>query len=692
MISNLSENFFRTLDKKIAIDGAILHDLGKAHPYFQKRITGYEPNSLLEREHYNNYKHRHEISSLAFLPVFPKHKWDVLIEMVVAHHKSIKNDASGRGIMDLYLSSEEDQWIKNHVEDWEMWSLDCKYILEYFGYEWTEISVEEASEALNYAHTYCKRLSRGWSRWRGLLKAADHYASAFNADYDQRLNMLFRVPDLSFYTDTKRQNSLYPLSELSTDDIRPHTLVVAPTGAGKTDFLLKRTRGRIFYILPFQASINAMYDRFRETITPSENIRIKHGTSKIKIRKNVVEQTEQDLVGASVKILTPHQLASVIFATKNFESIMLDIEGCDVILDEIHTYADVSQSMVIEIVKVLLYLKCRVHIGTATMPQPLYDHLYRLLGESKNVYEVSLAQDLLSTFNRHQIYKHTSNYYDESIQFIIQNAVRSQEKLLIIFNTVKEAQRAYQHLAEQYVEVKKMLIHSRFRRGDRVRLEQQLIEEFNTTPEACIVVSTQVVEVSLDISFDRMITQAAPLDSMVQRFGRINRKRNAKTIGVLKPIHVLEPSSSTLPYTKEIVQKSYDYLQGEGSVFEENQLQRLMDKVYQDIEIKPIDGYLKFIDSEFYIKKLTDNPKSILIEALEIDGVCCVLECDREPYLEANWQDRVQLEIPMNYNTLKYYPEKYEQLEVGSHPFVIPQDWEDYKTMGLQLVEHNIML
>ncbi|MDZ7763228.1 MAG: helicase-related protein [Melioribacteraceae bacterium] len=69
-----------------------------------------------------------------------------------------------------------------------------------------------------------------------------------------------------------------------------------------------------------------------------------------------------------------------------------------------------------------------------------------------------------------------------------------------------------------------------------------MINNFNSSDEACIVVSTQVVEVSLDISFDLMITETAPLDSLIQRFGRINRIRNNETIGKYKPIFVIRTS------------------------------------------------------------------------------------------------------------------------------------------------------
>jgi CRISPR-associated endonuclease/helicase Cas3 len=190
-----------------------------------------------------------------------------------------------------------------------------------------------------------------------------------------------------------------------------------------------------------------------------------------------------------------------------------------------------------------------------------------------------------------------------------------------------------------------------------------------------------------------MITEAAPLDSLVQRFGRINRKRTERTIGNTKPIHILSPKEKTLPYQKVIVEKSYDILPENGQVFHENSLQEKMNKVYQSMESKPIDIHLKFKDGEVQLKKLTDNPRSILIEALEIDGATCILECDRDKYIEANWMERVALEIPISFRTLRYYNKQYEQLkDIGSNPFVVPQDEEDYKRYGLTLVEPDNFL
>lgn len=74
----------------------------------------------------------------------------------------------------------------------------------------------------------------------------------------------------------------------------------------------------------------------------------------------------------------------------------------------------------------------------------------------------------------------------------------------------------YDIVSDLYPNIDKMLIHSRYKRKDRARLEDELKKEFNVMDdEPCVVVSTQVVEVSLDISFDVMITECAPIDALI---------------------------------------------------------------------------------------------------------------------------------------------------------------------------------
>jgi CRISPR-associated endonuclease/helicase Cas3 len=658
-IDKIADNL--DFDKEIAKYGAVLHDIGKASPIFQERLS---PN--YRRKDSDNV-FRHELASLFFLSLFDEKIQPQLIEMVVAHHKSVENDPRNKGILDL--EENIDDVFALHIKDWKVWSKDALKILKSFGIKTHEISLKEAEENYYIAVDYTEKTVKmqGYSEWKGLLMSADHFASAMINETGNQLPKLFKVPNLSFFD---RKHELYPLSLIDANSDKKHTLVVASTGAGKTDFLFRRCKKRIFYTLPFQASINAMYNRvaadLKET-NPNLDIRVLHSASRVTVKnKSTEEKTLQGLTGSSIKILTPHQIASIIFGTRAFEASILDLKGNDIILDEIHTYTAISRAIVIKIVKVLNKLDCRLHIGTATMPTDLYNRIINILGK-ENVYEVSLPNEELDKFDRHTIHK-LAAWKDADA--IVNEAVSENKKVLIVCNRVKSAQVQYKYFKENY-EVPILQIHSRFKRGDRNEKEKLLINEFNTSKKACIVVATQVVEVSLDISFDLMITETAPLDSLIQRFGRVNRKRTAETIGKYKPVYLIPPpedKKEALPYDVDILKASFDVLP-DNEVLHERDLQEKIDKVFPKIDVMDIETHSIFkADGKIQIDKLTHRPKSYLLQLLEIDSVACIIEDDIENYEQSKFEDRMMLEIPARYWQMKIFP----QSEYGNKPFIVP--------------------
>ena len=654
------------LDEQVAIEGALLHDIGKTSPVFQKKLNATnqeEPGSIF----------RHEIASLFFLSLICNEHRDAVIDMIVAHHKSMYKDVRELGILDL---DDNTKCFEEHSRGFEQWSDIALDILESLGMKTHEFSIEEAKDNYEYVINYCNKRKAGCSEWRGLLMAADHMASAMETAFEMPLDKLFIKPDLSFYN---RQSELYPLSMISVDNNKKHTLVTAPTGAGKTDFLLRRCHGRVFYTLPFQASINAIYDRIKRDLFDTDaQVYLLHAASNLKVKDGKVEESiMQRHVGASVKVLTPHQMASVVFGIKGYEAMAMDLRGCDIILDEIHTYSDIMQSIVLRIIEILVALDCRVHVGTATMPTVLYQKILQLLGGADAVYEVKLDPQTLQTFNRHQIYKlkDKKESYD-----VIASAIESNSKVLIVCNQVKRAQKLYESIEELYPGVKKMLVHSRYKRSDRAKLENELRENFNQLENfPCIVVSTQVVEVSLDISFDVMITECAPIDALTQRFGRINRKRTRDTIGHYKPIYVIAPSeddNEALPYSLDVLKDTFRILPDSGDIMEECHVQEMIDKVYPKIDFQNIDFTgVAFLEGKWVLKALCHHPKSALLETLDINSAVCITEDDKDRYLCANALERVEMEIPVSYHSIAH--RNLDQLNKGSHPFVIPNKGYD---------------
>ncbi len=682
LVGNVAEKIaiYSNMSAKIARLGAILHDIGKTSTVFQQRLTTKKkPDTPF----------RHEIASCFFISLFEKEWHPALIEMVIAHHKSVAEDVGRKGILDL--NEDRDNTFELHSKDWELWKSDALKLLSAFGIEVRDVSIEEAQASYEAVIAYCDDTVRepGYSEWRGLLMAADHFASALSSKTDDYLEKIFKQPKLDFYN---RRHELYPLSLKNAASKKKHTMVVASTGAGKTDFLFRRCNGRVFYTLPFQASINAMYKRVKNDLAadnPDLDIRLLHAASKIVLEgKSKEEKIIQGHVGAAVKVLTPHQIAAIAFGTNGYEAMIMDIKGCDVILDEIHTYTDVTRAIVLKIIQVLKHLDCNIHIGTATMPKLLYSRIIDLLGK-ENVLEVQLAKNELEQFNRHIIHKIESR---ESAAEIVAQSVNERKKVLVVCNRVKAAQEQYSRLKEMFPETPILLIHSRFTKGDRDEKERLLLGfdedgkpngHFNTSAEACIVVATQVVEVSLDISFDMMVTEAAPLDALIQRFGRVNRKRTNETIGTYKPVYVLPPPENkkdALPYDLEIINRSYDVLPN-GEVLEEKSLQGKIDNVFTEIDFLKIEEHSVFKETgRWSIDKLTHNSKAILLELLDIDSVSCILESDKEAYMQANYEEHYKMEIHTRYYIVKDLQQFKD--EYGSSPFILP-DKAYSKDLGL---------
>lgn len=681
---------------QIAVHSAILHDLGKAHPFFQASLA-----KDFKRPDYG-VPHRHEISSLLFLPLFPAEEWPQIIDMVVAHHKSLRSPAPsgkrGKGLKDLTSRHLKDDVFDRHAEDWEEWSAKVFDFLPSFGIASQEISREQARKAFDEVLRHCDQKRIGRSRWRGLLMSADHMASALQEETDTRVERLFQPPDLHIFhaRAEKADAELYPLAKKPMDAPKPHTLVVAPTGSGKTDFLLRRCKqGRVFYILPFQASINAIFLRMKQMLNfdSETGLRLKHQTdirrvhaaAQIEIDGDMEEETIlQKHPGAALKVMTPHQVASLIFGLPSHEAVALDIAQQNVILDEVHVYSEQTQAMVLELVKALVRLDCRVHIGSATIPAALAEELRRCLGGEKSIHEVRLTQEELDTYDRHIV--HQIENEDAAREYIQESAAEGKH-ILFISNRVATAQERYEWVEQTFPDIPKLLVHSRFRRGDRAELEQR-IADLEKCEGPCIVCSTQVIEVSLDISFDTLVTDCAPLDSLIQRFGRVNRRRLHASERTLYPVAVIMPPTaeqSAKPYALTTLQESWKALPN-GAVLKETSLQGLIDQVYPVVDVKPINVHLVETEAGFRLPELCNHSKSVLLEILEIDSAAVIRTSDMKTYKTAWGKERQELEIPIAVSSLRPKFKMWAQIEQGTRPFVCPDECYS-KTLGLLLGE-----
>ena len=102
--------------------------------------------------------------------------------------------------------------------------------------------------------------------------------------------------------------------------------------------------------------------------------------------------------------------------------------------------------------------------------------------------------------------------------------LQDNKKILIVLNTINAAKIVYENLKKEFPNKNCMLLHSQFTLADRKKKEEAFEDKNNNKNLPDILVATQVVEVSLDIDYDVLITELAPLDSLFQRMGRILRR------------------------------------------------------------------------------------------------------------------------------------------------------------------------
>ncbi len=190
-----------------------------------------------------------------------------------------------------------------------------------------------------------------------------------------------------------------------------------------------------------------------------------------------------------------------------------------IIFDEIHAY----DAETFGLIKTLIshfhkYYNCKFCIMSATFPDILKKEL-NFLNADELIDKHTLEDEYKNRKRTHLEFK--NEYINDNLDEIIRLYSKN-KKILIVVNTVSRAQETYSKLKQllfnkNYPLEDLMLLHSRFTFKDRRLLEKKIYNY----PK--IVVATQVIEVSLDIDYDVLFTEACYPDSLVQRAGRINR-------------------------------------------------------------------------------------------------------------------------------------------------------------------------
>jgi CRISPR-associated endonuclease/helicase Cas3 len=528
---------------------ALLHDAGKLAAGFQRGLR-----SPKER-----WGQRHEVLSLAFLAWFALDEIDRpwVIAAVATHHRDAQD------ILDKYRPYNGDDPAPELIAE-----LSSAPVRAW--HSWTAAAVERAPFTLPPLLPFSPPTAEAIS---SALRRLFSWLAELDADEQQRreailLRGYFRMADCAGAAGAPSFAAPPPLTpRLPTLDQRYRhqhacagapprpTLLTAPTGSGKTEAALLWSEAarppRLYYLLPYRASVDAMTARLQR-IAGADAVGVTHGRvlnslyrqllsggaapaeaqAAARTRVNIAQ-----LHAVPIRTTTPFHLLRALYQFDGFEGILADMQDARLIVDELHVY---EPERLAQIVAALVFLRSQFGaiplIMTATLPPLLRQSLYAAFPD---LHYICADEETYRRFQRHRLHLRAGDLF-EALDEVVQTPGRR----LIAVNTVQRARQVAAQLRARGADV--LMLHSRFAARDRWRHEQRLLHLFGAgIPRAAgeitpIVVATQVIEVSLDLDFDVLFSDPAPLDALAQRFGRINRRRDPPS---LAPVHVFaEPT------------------------------------------------------------------------------------------------------------------------------------------------------
>jgi len=334
----------------------------------------------------------------------------------------------------------------------------------------------------------------------------------------------------------------------------------APMGLGKTEAalyaayrLLEENKATgIYFALPTQLTSDKIYDRVNDFLSKilhdessHKRALLVHGNAWL---NGSFEMGEEGSPGGAWfsqgkrGILAPFAVGTIdqaLMAVMNVKHGFVrtfGLAGKVVILDEVHSYDGFTGTILDELVSALRQLHCTVIILSATLTQ---SRRAKLLGAvtQKEHYPLITSLPNAGVFSEIEVEiipDVTVMIAHKSDSDAIEEALRRSEEgqyVLWIENTVNEAQDVYKKLAARSggLGVQCGLLHSRFIKTDRANHEKTWVTYFGkdgkTTrgQQGRILVGTQVLEQSLDIDADFLVSRMAPTDMLLQRLGRLWR-------------------------------------------------------------------------------------------------------------------------------------------------------------------------
>lgn len=512
------------------------------------------------------------------------------------------------------------------------------------------------------------RLENGFSKWLSeKTRAWEPQIADTNNMFDERFGF-------------EPRSEQKVLGDLVKTIDQPGILIYeAATGSGKTEASLlaaeilakKSGRNSLFFALPSQATSNGIFSRVKKWLKnlyqedkEGKSIRLIHGKASYNDEFSSLRPTktvyEDDAGGVSVNtyfagnklsilddftVGTIDQLLLMSLKQKHLMLRHLGFSNKVVIIDEVHAYDTYMNVFLDETIKWLAAYNVPVIILSATLPTQRRNQLIKsyVIGQGKSYkrmqkpeeYEIEKNYPLLSYTSEEGIHQFKDFVKKESKKYdIIKLSKDTSDDIVklikkescdggifgIIVNTVRKCQDLAKKLIEEFGDDKIEVLHSSFISTEKIQKEERLLKTIGKNakrPKFKIIIGTQVIEQSLDIDFDVLYTDLAPMDLLIQRMGRLHRHESNKRIERFKNprVYVMNCSDydfdkgSTYVYQPYFLMRTEYFLPNEIDIPKE--VSNLVQEVYSKEDIDIDDKWLaNYIDYKKEYESVIRNKKA----------------------------------------------------------------------------------
>lgn len=574
-----------------------MHDLGKLSYMFQNQMK-----KTIKKEKGIEY-FRHELLSFAYMILATQmylkenlNEFHYHYYAVLSHHKrldlNLKEFYRERDKLTTWPELTEEEYkyavnlsVKlskeklNLIDNLGNYKLRKETILKFFESRLTESSLVSSEVNRHNARIL-------YSLCKGLLQYCDWIASSDKEPLLQTLTQdeLVNKIKLKVESDGNKysERKFHRDCSMATSDV----IAIAPTGSGKTEasllWAVKRVNSKIIFFMPTMVTSNSIFERVAKSYFKSEHCGLAHSNSEVYFAINDESKTKNspelrfELLQyrafiPPVMVSTIDQLLTSGFNIGHWALKEYSLVGSSIIFDEIQAYDTFTLGLITELIKKIKRLQGRVMIMSATMPNFLLNHFSKLLSIESPI----VATELMN--RKHNKWR----FIDKQLWDIIEEIkkyIDEDKKVAVIVNSIETAKKLYIEMSKNY---RALCLHSEFTMKDRIEKEKTL--EGDNDYE--VVISTQVMEVSLDISFNIMFSECAPIDSLVQRAGRCNRRSNyydsefiVFNYSEISERYVYRRYENVLKISKEVVQKNQKYLS-------EYEISEMVNEVYKDYNL-----------------------------------------------------------------------------------------------------------